>query len=713
MQHTPNQALLTTFHYYYYYYPLLLLNKKKPTTMTTGDSRFNFDPRFIKQKKKSKNQTEPQEEDNRFNKDSKKKTKDRKKNEIPKVIDYARGRVILESSDEELGSDEEEEDSNSEEDLDSEDDVELGGGGGATRRSRTREQEIDLNEDSGPEEAAEDSSNYILPTRRIAIVNLDWDNLKPIDIYKVFSSLLITPIHNQASSDKITTTTTMPTDQLTKIVEGRVERVRFYKSQFGKERMSKEDIEGPPREIFNSKSKSQIKHSVSQEEESEDDGEDEDDDEDLIDEDRGGEFDEDALRQYQLDRLRYFYAIVELDAIHSSKHVFSEIDGTEFERTANIFDLSYVPDHMEFDEDDLWDECTSDSNDYKGVDFSTDVLRHSKVKLTWDSEDPIRKKYTRLNTQKLTQEEIDELDFKNFIAPGSSDEEEEDPEDEYKEEKGNGSRRHLQFRQLLGLSDQRGQPVSQAEPGSDQELDITFKPGFVDLDAPPPTLPDQSITKKSKNQKIKDKLKSKTEVNHDLDLQDDHHLENQPTFNRKKNQQELELLMMDDLNTGQDHITKEDQDKKDEEQNDRHFDLTQIIKQEKLSSSSKGNKKKIKKLKKSLIEKDGIDDLDRFNLDKDDRRFDSALTYDPEFAIDPSNPQFTKTKNMQDLLHSTRLKRALPSTTTTTTVDHQANSMDPDPSSGVDQSSSVDQLLKTLKNNHLPSSGKSKRVRIS
>ncbi|KAI9629335.1 hypothetical protein KEM48_013082 [Puccinia striiformis f. sp. tritici PST-130] len=412
--------------------------------------------------------------------------------------------------------------------------------------------------------------------------------------------------------------------------------------------MSKEDIEGPPREIFNSKSKSQIKHPVSQEEESEDDGEDEDDDEDLIDEDRGGEFDEDALRQYQLDRLRYFYAIVELDAIHSSKHVFSEIDGTEFERTANIFDLSYVPDHMEFDEDDLWDECTSDSNDYKGVDFSTDVLRHSKVKLTWDSEDPIRKKYTRLNTQKLTQEEIDELDFKNFIAPGSSDEEEEDPEDEYKEEKGNGSRRHLQFRQLLGLSDQRGQPVSQAEPGSDQELDITFKPGFVDLDAPPPTLPDQSITKKSKNQKIKDKLKSKTEVNHDLDLQDDHHLENQPTFNRKKNQQELELLMMDDLNT-----------------------------------------------------------------DKDDRRFDSALTYDPEFAIDPSNPQFTKTKNMQDLLHSTRLKRALPSTTTTTTVDHQANSMDPDPSSGVDQSSSVDQLLKTLKNNHLPSSGKSKRVRIS
>ena len=247
--------------------------------------------------------------------------------------------MILESSDEEPDSEEEEEE---EQDSDSEDDVELGGGrGGGTRRLKTREQqEIDLNEDSEPEEE-EVNANLILPTRRIAIVNLDWDNLKPIDIYKVFSSLLITPIHNnqQPSIDNNKTTTTMSTDQITKIVEGRVERVRFYKSQFGKERMSKEDIEGPPREIFNSKSKSQINHSVSQEEEEEDS---ENDDEDLIDEDRGGEFDEDALRQYQLDRLRYFYAIVELDSIHSSKHVFSEIDGTEFERTANIFDLRFV-----------------------------------------------------------------------------------------------------------------------------------------------------------------------------------------------------------------------------------------------------------------------------------------------------------------------------------------------------------------------------------
>lgn len=42
-----------------------------------------------------------------------------------------------------------------------------------------------------------------------------------------------------------------------------------------------------------------------------------------------------------------------------------------------FFPYSYVPDDMNFDEADLWDECTQDSNDYKGVDFSTDVSETS------------------------------------------------------------------------------------------------------------------------------------------------------------------------------------------------------------------------------------------------------------------------------------------------------------------------------------------------
>jgi hypothetical protein len=36
----------------------------------------------------------------------------------------------------------------------------------------------------------------------------------------------------------------------------------------------------------------------------------------------------------------------------------SELDGTELERSANVFDLSYVPDDMTFDEEFRYDMCS-------------------------------------------------------------------------------------------------------------------------------------------------------------------------------------------------------------------------------------------------------------------------------------------------------------------------------------------------------------------
>jgi len=48
------------------------------------------------------------------------------------------------------------------------------------------------------------------------------------------------------------------------------------------------------------------------------------------------------------------------------------VNGTEFERTANVFDISFVPEDMEFDED-CHDEATEEAKGYKGNDFVTDV----------------------------------------------------------------------------------------------------------------------------------------------------------------------------------------------------------------------------------------------------------------------------------------------------------------------------------------------------
>jgi hypothetical protein len=63
----------------------------------------------------------------------------------------------------------------------------------------------------------------------------------------------------------------------------------------------------------------------------------------------------------------------------------NEIDATEMERTANVFDLSFVPEDMTFPEeqaskedltDQGWRDEATESTDgglYKGVDFTTDV----------------------------------------------------------------------------------------------------------------------------------------------------------------------------------------------------------------------------------------------------------------------------------------------------------------------------------------------------
>jgi hypothetical protein len=121
--------------------------------------------------------------------------------------------------------------------------------------------------------------------------------------------------------------------------------------------MAKEEREGPPAELF--KKPKEFEH------------EDEVNEQNIFETgDAEDEVDEDALRRYQLERLRYrpprydvygecvdqwcnryYYAIVECDGPNAASHIFSELDGTELERSANVFNMSFVPDEMTFDQE--------------------------------------------------------------------------------------------------------------------------------------------------------------------------------------------------------------------------------------------------------------------------------------------------------------------------------------------------------------------------
>lgn len=113
------------------------------------------------------------------------------------------------------------------------------------------------------------------------MVNLDWDNVKAAHLFKMFSSLITSAL--PSARNKKTSKS---------LAHGQVLNVRIYPSDFGRERMVKEEREGPPTELF--KKPREFEH------------EDEVNEQNIYETgDAENEVDEDALRKYQLERLRY------------------------------------------------------------------------------------------------------------------------------------------------------------------------------------------------------------------------------------------------------------------------------------------------------------------------------------------------------------------------------------------------------------------------
>ncbi|KAL1962906.1 hypothetical protein VTN77DRAFT_9084 [Rasamsonia byssochlamydoides] len=502
-------------------------------------------------------------------------------------------------------------------------------------------------------------------TNRIAVVNLDWDNIRAEDLMAVFSSFA-------------------PPG-------GRILRVSIYPSEFGKERMEREEMEGPPKEIFATR-----KRDEDEEESEEDDGEEEnkdseDEEEDIkksiLKEDQGVEFNTTQLRRYQLERLRYFYAIVEFSSKEAAKHVYDAIDGTEYLSSANFFDLRFVPDDTDFSDDKPREQCERIPDGYKPTEFVTDALQHSKVKLTWDADDKARKE-AQAKAFRGGRKEIDENDLKAYLGSDSSDDEEEEVEvvdgttaDGSSSKMSKKEAERQRMRALLGLDDGS---ILKKPKGPVGDMEITFTSGLAGeptRDSVFENEPEREETTKEKyirkererRKRRKERIKaakrgetiSKDQDNKEAgedggkkeDLGFDDPFFDDPTDEasksskrkeekRKKREEkaaeeaaaaaqraELELLMVDDQNTGI-----------------KHFDMNEIEKAEK-RARKKGKKGK----GKSGEEQTPVDD---FKIDVNDPRF-ASLYENHEFAIDPTNPKFKNTSGMRALLEEGRKRRRL------------------------------------------------------
>jgi hypothetical protein len=265
--------------------------------------------------------------------------------------DYARGEVLLGSSDEEDGSGAPGHPQSSD-DENNDDVVTLGPD--AVRHvpvTQHEDAEVDLDEDEfagthmctvlHQKTASGDDQESSLRTRRIAIVDLDWDYVRAIHLYKIFTSVVTAVGSSSSRSNGVSAPS----------ARGKVLSVRVYPSKFGLERMTQED-NGPPLLMKQSMDDAEGVNERTIYETGDVD-----------------EYDEDALRKYQLQRMRcvyhyswvhqriykcvdrYYYAIVECDTIKTASYLYSELQGAELERSANVLNLSFVPDDMTFEEE--------------------------------------------------------------------------------------------------------------------------------------------------------------------------------------------------------------------------------------------------------------------------------------------------------------------------------------------------------------------------
>lgn len=452
-------------------------------------------------------------------------------------------------------------------------------------------------EDESDEELDEEITDSVLieedipkgdATHRLAAVNLDWDNIHALDILAVMQSFIPT------TSDET------------------IKSVKIYPSEFGKERIQQEAIKGPA--VF----------------------------------DKPGTEDSDevnpaALRNYQLERLRYYYAIIECSSVSIANVLYKALDGAELGSTANIFDLRFVPDDVTFD--DTPKETATDVPDgHQPLEFVTEALQHSKPKLTWEGEDPERKRI------------VSEA-FKGDAENGQWDALLGSSEDEYEEENDQDKRERYR-NLLLGDSAPPGDIEPTVETIFEDEHEEEEEPEADGNKLEETTLEKYKRKERERKQrKREEKLSHKESANPtttstDLGF-DDSFFASTPTASSLKRQQkeaaraakleaekalatqatELELLMHDETT----------------ETGGSHFNINHILKAQKMT--------KFKQKKKKRDAERELDLQEGFKMDVNDPRFADVFG-GGEFAIDPNSAAFRKgLPGMEELLKENRRRK--------------------------------------------------------
>ncbi|WOH08944.1 hypothetical protein DCAR_0728395 [Daucus carota subsp. sativus] len=425
-------------------------------------------------------------------------------------------------------------------------------------------------------------------TRRLAVVNMDWNQVKAVDLYVLLSSFL--PKGGQIIS------------------------VSVYPSEFGLKRMQEEAVHGPVGLFDDDKDK--------------DASDDEDNNGD-------GEIDIEKLRAYELSRLRYYYAVVECDSIATADYIYKSCDGVEVERSSNKLDLRFIPDSMEFKHAPR-DVATEAPGSYEGNNFETRALQQTKVRLTWDEDEPQRSKTLK---RKYNAEQLAELELKEFLASDGSESDENEYDDNVEDGTDRKNKKQHMYRALI----QSGVASDEDDEQGGQEMEVTFNTGLEDISKQILEKKDrqsetvwEAYLRKRKEKKKASKNRSKYSSEDESSDSDREPVEEPDDFfveePHSKRTKESKGKSNNKRKQPQE-ITKEAEASRAE--------LELLLADETGDTNLKGYNLKPKK-SKGKKGKEIIDEEKLPTIDDDDRKRFSSLLNTPLFALDPTDPQYKR-----------------------------------------------------------------------
>lgn len=288
-------------------------------------------------------------------------------------------------------------------------------------------------------------------TKRVAVVNCDWDHVHAVDIFAIiFHSL---PLGGQLKS------------------------VKLYLSDFGKKMIEHEKTHGPDLWVKKGEDDVPAPEEEPKMEELPGDEEDEevysdegdgwvDDNPSMLHEttEDGETFSSGKHRKYERDRMKYYYAVATFDSADTASSVYHEIDGMDIESSGVNLDLRYIDDEETFDEP--IETCTKLPPKFKPLgSFKSSALSQTNFRISWDQDDARRHQTVRDSFTGTT--EVDDLAA--YIAQDSSGDDELDPTAELKRKRRDAKRLAIRRKYAELLADIGGIPDEMPSEDDDNE----------------------------------------------------------------------------------------------------------------------------------------------------------------------------------------------------------------------------------------------------